>query len=215
MANSEVDICNLALAHLGKQPIASLTEESVERRICFRFYDQALDELIERSDWSFAQKIAFLAQRPDADNPYSMRYAHWYDLPNDLVRPVRLLHQPAAEALGPVEDRTDSAFINYELIGGNLFTNADKARLLYVYELRDPTQFSPSFTSALAFLIARYAAIPLTRSDRIAAAVERSSEVMFARAVAGDAAGEPDTYIRQPGMLTDRYFDVPGIGEDP
>ena len=58
---SEVDICNLALSHLGDTAtIASLDppEGSAQAEHCARFYPIARDSLLEMHAWGFATSRA-------------------------------------------------------------------------------------------------------------------------------------------------------------
>ena len=54
--SSIVDICNMALSHLGiGEEIASLTEKSEEARACNRFYSQCRDAMMREWDGQFPQ----------------------------------------------------------------------------------------------------------------------------------------------------------------
>jgi hypothetical protein len=58
---NEVDIYNLALAHVGtRSTVASPTEDSQEARACRRFYTQARDETLTAAWWTFARRTAVL-----------------------------------------------------------------------------------------------------------------------------------------------------------
>ena len=62
---SEVDICNLALAHLGDSAtVASINppEGSAQAEMCQRFYPIARDSLLEMHNWGFATRRKALAQ---------------------------------------------------------------------------------------------------------------------------------------------------------
>ena len=63
---SEVEICNLALAHLGDEAtVASIDppEGSAQAEHCQRFYPVSRNSLLEMHDWAFATKRATLAGR--------------------------------------------------------------------------------------------------------------------------------------------------------
>ena len=63
---SEVDICNLALSHLGDNAtVASIDppEGSAQAEHCSRFYPIARDTLLEMHNWNFSTRRAVLAQR--------------------------------------------------------------------------------------------------------------------------------------------------------
>ena len=56
---SDVEICNLALSHLGDTAtVASIDppEGSAQAEHCARFYPIARDALLEKHDWSWATR---------------------------------------------------------------------------------------------------------------------------------------------------------------
>ena len=62
---SEVDICNLALGHLGDNAtVSSISppEGSAQAEHCARFYPLARDALLEMGYWNFAMRRVALAQ---------------------------------------------------------------------------------------------------------------------------------------------------------
>jgi hypothetical protein len=61
---SEVDICNLALGHIGDSATVSSInppEGSAQAEHCSRFYPIARDSLLEMHNWGFATKRTNLA----------------------------------------------------------------------------------------------------------------------------------------------------------
>ncbi len=107
---SEVDICNLALSHLGDTAeIASLSERSTQAKLCARFYPMARNTMLEMATWSFATrrvKLALvdnptlaIAQSVDPTaNQGTWQYA--YAMPNAVVNAISVL---PAEAIDDYE----------------------------------------------------------------------------------------------------------------
>ena len=61
---SEVEICNLALSHLGDTATVASSdppEGSAQAEHCARFYPIARDALLEMQNWKFATRRATLA----------------------------------------------------------------------------------------------------------------------------------------------------------
>jgi len=91
---SVVEICNLALAHLGDDAsIASIDppEGSAQAEHCARFYPIARDSLLQMHNWNFASRRALLAS---VTMPYSMwKYA--YAVPGDMMVAVSVLPHDA------------------------------------------------------------------------------------------------------------------------
>ena len=87
---SEVEICNLALAHLGDDAtIASIDppEGSAQAEHCARFYAIARDSLLQMHNWNFASKRVALA---GVNMPYTM-WAYAYACPGDMMVAVSVL----------------------------------------------------------------------------------------------------------------------------
>lgn len=115
---SAVDICNVALGHLGDTAtVVSITppDSSVQAQLCARFYPIARDALLEMSAWGFATKRIQLAQvtlPTYTDSDGNTRGGTWqfgYSVPADMVNVLAVL---PAEALDDYEGRTD-------LVGSN------------------------------------------------------------------------------------------------
>lgn len=168
---SVIDICNTSLAHLGSDNVISSIDPpdgSTEAGYCKRFYPLARKEMIEGFVWPFAQKRALLAEVTNN----SMVWSYAYALPSDCLRPVRVLtfaqlhsllleldvtNQPMAMLF----DESKSAL--YEIEDGVLYTHEAEATLLYLRDVVDTTKFTPTFTSALSYLVASYLAGPIIR----------------------------------------------------
>jgi hypothetical protein len=61
LINSEVEICNLALSHLGVADIRSIEHlETNNEKICARFYDITRTSLLKDCTFSFATAQAIL-----------------------------------------------------------------------------------------------------------------------------------------------------------
>lgn len=159
---STVDICNLALAHLGEIPnISSIDppEGGTHAEKCERFYPIARDAALEMRNWSFALKRAGLAQVANDNHQWGFKYG----LPPDMIRAVGVPLPGVdfrAEFLPGVAGHCSADFITQ---GNYLYTGAEDAQLLYLYRLTDPTKFSPLFINAVAWLLASYLAGAITR----------------------------------------------------
>jgi hypothetical protein len=199
---SEVDICNLALGHLGDSATVSSInppEGSAQAEHCARFYPIARDLTLESHDWGFATKranLALLAITPPAE----WRFA--YQLPPDCRNPIDLLN-PTPIAFFPGTPRhgnwEDTAYepgpIPYELeslaVGtGVIYTNLENAILRYVWGVTDITKFSAQCVDSIAWLLAAYLAGPILKGDegaQMAAACMKAYNVSMAQAMVNDA----------------------------
>lgn len=207
---SVVEICNLALAHLGDDAtIASIDppEGSAQAEHCQRFYPIARDGLLQMHNWSFASKRVSLAQ---VTMPYTMwKYA--YAVPGDMMTAVAVL-PPEAEndyAIRPYPaDRNGWGWVTPPMPGagtyvpqdyaietdanGNkvIYTNQENALLRYQALVTDPTKFDPMFAIALSYYLASFLAGPVIKGDQGSAEAKKQLQmamVMVQQARASDA----------------------------
>lgn len=174
---SVVDICNLAVGHLGDDAnITSIDppDGSIQAQHCARFYPVARDVVLERHEWRFNTRRKALALSAE-DPPIGWAFA--YALPSDCVKPIRVLSPTAAPDLfttsyngTPVISANTDNLNNQDYIveaaaDGSpiLFTNTEDASLVYSIGITDPTKFTPLMTIALSRLLASYMAGPLIK----------------------------------------------------
>lgn len=156
---SAVDICNLALAHLGNAAnIAAISppDGSAEADHCKRFYPIARDVCLQAHTWGFATKRAPLAEL--AGTPPD-NWQRQYTLPADCLQPLAIL-LPYGH-----DDSLAQPFAVEALASGTqvLYTNVPEAVLRYSAQIVDTTKFSPTFVSALSWLLASYLAGPVIK----------------------------------------------------
>lgn len=202
---SEVDICNLALGHLGDNAtVASLDppEGSAQAEHCARFYPIARDALLELHDWNFATKRALLAQ---VDNPWS-QWAYAYLQPANCLRVIAILDKDAASdqsisipapysqsglantGMGqytPVEFVCEASDTDDEVI----YTNQVNAMARFVAFVSDTTRFSPLFVITLTWKLAALLAGPVIKGESGRAESKRCeamASVWLSRAIDAD-----------------------------
>lgn len=161
MAESNTEIANFAMAHLGVgKRIGSLeSDRSQEAIACNQFYMTALRDTFRDFDWPFTRKYALLTQvavNPNLDWTYS------YRLPADCNKALRIPNGLRVE--------TRQSRIDFELgrddQGKLLFTDVDQAQLQYTTVVTDPTQYPDDFVLAFSFRLAMYIAPQITSGDR-------------------------------------------------
>lgn len=181
---SDVDICNLALAHLGDvATVSSLNPPSGEAQAahCARFYPVARDALLEMHTWGFATVRIALAY--NSTNPTST-WKYCYAAPSDVVNYLEVLDPQATDdysigvqmaGVGPYSAPVVGLGVyvpqNYAIesditTGADLlFTNQQDAVLRYTRIITDTTKFSPLFTLTLSHLLASMLAGPVLKGD--------------------------------------------------
>lgn len=203
---SEVEICNLALAHLGDSAtVASLDppEGSAQAEHCQRFYPIARDAVLEMHDWNFATRRAELA----AVTFGFEQWAYAYALPSDCLRALAVLSPSAADDYSyPVpsvftQDQVPNAgqgiytpqqfTVEINDSGDQiLLTNVEDAILRYTAMVEDTTKFSPLFTITLSWHLASMLAGPVVKGEAGRAEAKRCAEMAqfyLSRATRSDA----------------------------
>ena len=145
---SEVAICNMALADIGRGlQITALDEASQAARVCKLRYPYARDAALRSYDWNFASRRADLPKNAVAP---AFEYANAYDLPPDclLVRSVFGVYrdQWVVERRQILADAGEPLLITYTAL------------------VTDPAVFDPLFVDALAARLASNIAVQLSES---------------------------------------------------
>lgn len=186
---SEVQICNLALSNLGNRGrVVSIdpVDGSAEADYCASFFALARNELLEMSDWAFARTRVALAT---TTNPSSV-WTYAYSLPSDCLVPRRIL----VDESGVFEE--DGEPWNRE--GQVLLTDKENAELVYTKVITNAGLFSPSFCTALAYLLSAYLAGPIIKGlDGTKASIEfRKMAVAIANTAASNDANQSDLPVQ-------------------
>lgn len=161
--SSAVDICNIALGHLGDSAnVSSIDppEGSAQAEHCARFYPMARDTLLEMHNWGFATRRVSLAQIsiPSATAATTWEYA--YAFPAAVARMIAVLAPDTPDSEGAefeVEALSTGSYV--------IYTNVEDAILRYVERVADTTKFTPLFVDALGWLLASYLAGPIIKGD--------------------------------------------------
>ncbi|MCC8180805.1 MAG: hypothetical protein LIP23_07855 [Planctomycetes bacterium] len=143
-----MDIINLALANLSREPVQSLAEPNPEAFQLRMHWDAALHSILRDHPWGFAMRRKPLAAL--AESPIGFAYAYAY--PDDCVQARRIM--PAGAGL-----RRGSGYqfeIGRSLDGSRKVLLADLpgAALEYTPRLVPAEEFDPHFANALAWRLA-------------------------------------------------------------
>lgn len=195
---SEVDICNLALAHLGDTAtVTSLDppEGSAQAALCARFYPIARDALMEHHTWGFATKRIALAQLPSVTSEWDYAYAQ----PSDALNIIAVLPPASVDdySTGATSAVAGGQYVPQEysvevLMDGTdvILTDQADAMLRYTSVISDTSKFSPLFVVCLTWKLAAFLAGPIIKGDAGAAEAKRCEAMMqqyLLRAVGSDA----------------------------
>ncbi len=208
---SVVQICNMALSHIGSDArVSSISppDGSVEAGYCATFYDQARTEMLEPGNWAFALKRATLAQVTNTSTVWAYAYAK----PADYQRALRILRPSVAVTVftqdlvaHPHTDDRDGA--PFDIEGDVIFSNEPDAVLVYTRDVTDTTKFPASFTSALSYLLASYLAGPIIKGNegsRVGDAMRQRALSLADVSAASSANASSADNMPQPTLLAVR-----------
>ncbi len=197
---SVVDICNLALAHIGDSAtVASIDppEGSAQAEHCARFYPIARDTLLEMHGWAFSVRRTQLALLDISMEQWRYVYA----CPSDCVNVISIIpadaiddytYLPSADYSYPAGTLNMAALANtpqaYTMevssTGQQLIcTNQENAVIRYTVRVTDTNKFSPLFTISLSWLLASMLAGPVIKGDAGAAEGKRCYQMFQAHYV--------------------------------
>ena len=193
---TEIDICNLALAHLGDDAtIASIKppEGSAQAEHAARYYPIARNSLLESHTWNFAAKRASLATTTNTLEQWEYAYV----APADMMTPVAIIsptaqndyatRMSAGDTPGGITSNYAPTIVagqytpqQFALEGAFIYTNQENAMLRYQAYITDPSLFSPLFVITLSWHLASMLAGPVIKGDQGAAEAKRCTQTMSA-----------------------------------
>lgn len=157
---SKVDICNMALAHLGQEAISSMAEEDERARRCTLFYEPVKKEVLRTHNWAFAGSVVsltLLGTETGADWPYAYAY------PQDCLF-LRRVFEPGRGGRAAAFKEIYQQDIHSRVI----LTGAARARAEYTRDVMDENMFDPAFVKAFALALAADLALTLTGDSSLA-----------------------------------------------
>lgn len=145
---SEVEICNMALASIGRgAQITAMDEASQAARACRLKYPYARDATLRAYDWNFAAKRAELAANATAP---AFEFTNAFDLPADCLI-VREVFEGNAE--------------KWVVESGQILTDMGAPIFIkYTERVTSVARFDPLFVDTLAARIAADIAVQLSES---------------------------------------------------
>ena len=182
-----VDICNLALSHLGvSTEIQTLeTERSQEAQAARRFYATTRDQVLRDFPWPFASATAALAL---VEEEPTSEWAYSYRMPAGCLKFRRIL-----SGAGRVE--TPDTRVPYRILGDDagalLFTDQADAEGEWTRRVENTEHWPPDAVLAFSLLLASFLAPRVTGGDqfKLGARALQVYAVLIARAQA-QAIGE-------------------------
>lgn len=153
---SQVDICNMALAHCQANKLISDFDSDTgkEADLCRRYYDTALQECLEFGNWGFAKSEAQLAVAAgETRQEWDVVYA-W---PANQLKLRYIVNPSSPEFPPPYEVQLKSDFTAKVIC-----TNEEDAYAVFTKNVTTTTLFSGAFTQAFALNLGQWMCGPLT-----------------------------------------------------
>lgn len=159
MALTDIQICNMALGHLGHTKfIASLTEPSLAADLCELYYEPARDFVLEDFPWPFATKyvtLGLVEEDPNDDWTYSYRY------PDDCVYARRIVNE-----IGRTNPNPPPFKVGADDDGRLIYTDEEDAILEYTKLVTDTNLFPAVFAMATSWYLASLIAPGLAKDKK-------------------------------------------------
>lgn len=189
-----VEVCNMALSHLGLARINAPDEATPAARALDLHYRTVLEALLSRRDWSFAfRTAAALAQLPNEGGGV---YRYKYAAPADMLMPYAVSAVAAGSAAYLPSCREP-----YRWHGDVLYAGVSPAWLEYHASDSPPDVWHPLFKIAFSRALSAAVAMPLTRDTVLADREIKLAELTYHAAAEADANSAPMSYLPEGGAI--------------
>jgi hypothetical protein len=155
MATTVIDVCNLALNHLGLGTIASLAETSKSALKCSAFFNMARDAVLRAHEWNFAEKEEALALISDET---LTGWEYLYVVPAKCLKIRSVFTEDTLEIPEPQPFKIGLSPVTAVKA---IATDLEDAYIKYTRQVDDPSLWDPLFVMALSFYLAWLLAAPL------------------------------------------------------
>lgn len=205
---SEVDLCNVALGHLGDAAtVSSISppEGSAQAEHCARFYPIARDALLATHAWGFATRRATPAQHNANVPGWQFSYAQ----PNNTVNILAVLGPDDPDPMAGRIEATGHPYVCESNSTGTptIYCNVPKAVIHYIHRETNPDRFPALFATALTWQLASMLAGPLIKGESGMNEAKRCSamaEVYIGQAWAADSNQRRVDIVHTPAWIAAR-----------
>lgn len=209
---SVVDICNLALSHLGdRATLASIDppEGSAQADHCAQWWPIARDEALSSHDWRFASAVLETAQFAAAKETHP-QWGYGYALPADFLVAREIMYKDGT-ALGFAPEISTPDFEIGALTDGQsaFYTQIEDVALRYTRKITDPSKYPALFVTAISYLLASYLAGPVIKGKtgmQAASNARMAWERLIAKAAVTEANQASNRIHHRPSALRARGY---------
>jgi len=160
----ETDLINVALAHIGHEPITSLDlQNNSVAETARRLYPTTRDDALRVVHWNCATWRQTLATEV-AGYDSAEEWTHAYQLPRD---PYCLKARRFAGTYYRTWTRFHPRKVPFRVEGRVLLTNDANPVLVYTRRLEDVNMFDPSLYNAVAVLLGSFFAVAIRKDYKL------------------------------------------------
>jgi hypothetical protein len=158
-------IANMALSHVKCGTIDSIDGTTKEAQTCKFWYPTALNIMLEKANWGFAERRVALAVESGVDPSDYSGYSIAYTYPNDCLVANDIYNSASHEPDGGIKFRLGT---NAAKDKTYILCSEEDAYLIYIASTESfTTMKSANFQLALSYLLASLIAMQLTGDEKM------------------------------------------------
>jgi len=160
---TQVEICNLALAHIGQNPITSITDVTPEAKACNRFWEPLRDDAFREFMWSFNSVSFTLTPSTDVDEDSIPGWTYFYDYPTYSIATIWYVYDESTATT----KHENNFEVKYDLTTASsvICCDLDDAYVDASYIMEDPESWDHKFAKAFSYKLASSIAKILTGDE--------------------------------------------------
>lgn len=194
MANSNVDIANIALTILGEPPVTSLSGTQKAQTLCANALEPARREVLSYHPWTIAVVRDTLNELAEATNHTDYKYV--YAMPDDVLRILAIRETQTSSAVtslsGYLEDSPEES-ATYIIEAGSIFTNAENAYAQYIKDITNPAELPHYLVEAVAANVARRISFAMVQNAQVFQFATQNYYSALQQAMQLDSRGQRNT----------------------
>lgn len=151
---NKIDICNMALAQLGQEPIASLEQDDERARRFRLFYEPVKQEVLRTHHWGFAcgeSSLDLLDTLSEGKFPYVYAY------PQDCLFVRKVFAAATNGNPAPFQEG-----YRHDFQARVILCALPQAKVQYTRDVKDSSVFDAAFVKAFSLALAADLAVSLT-----------------------------------------------------
>lgn len=187
--SSSVDICNMALARLRASRITSLTDNTVEAKLCNILFDEIARDVMSEGEWTSTIVRATLARTV---NTPAFEYTYEFQLPTS----------PEVLRVLSINDYTPGS-IDYRIEGDKLLANVSTMKIKYSGVITNTEAYDANLKKAITSRLTAELAYPITGSERMAELLYRRYLSDLEKSLALNGMNGSNDVIASPDLTTD------------